>query len=294
MDWDKLKTFYHVAQYGSFTNASQGMRLSQPALSRQVMALEESMGIRLFYRESRGLALTEEGKEWFEVIGHIYKKIEEKNIEVNQRRKEPEGYLRVSATIGFVSSYLSRVLKGFLEAYPKLHLSIVATDSTPDLKLREADVLIHPYIENEPDLIQRELCTFHEKLYASPEYLKKFGTPEKIEDLDHHRLIITGEYPSLFADSEYWHLMLGRGKDNPREPYLSINTSIALFNIAQAGMGIISLPKEHPDLKDSTLVPVLPSLDGPAVKAYIIYLNHFKGMKRVELFCDYLEKVFKR
>ena len=80
MDWDRLKTFYRIAQYGSFTNASTGMHLSQPALSRQIMSLEDSMGIRLFYRESRGLTLTEEGKEWFDAVGEIYKKIEEKNI----------------------------------------------------------------------------------------------------------------------------------------------------------------------------------------------------------------------
>lgn len=294
MDWDRLKTFYRIAQYGSFTNASTGMHLSQPALSRQIMSLEDSMGIRLFYRESRGLTLTEEGKEWFDAVGEIYKKIEEKNIEVNQRRKDPEGYLRVTATIGFVSSYLSRVLKGFLDKYPKIRLSVAAINFTPDLKLRESDILIHPYIEDESGLIQHELCTFHEKLYASPKYLQEFGTPQKPEDLDRHRLLISGDYPNPFADSEYWHLMLGREKGNAREPYLSISTSIGLFNAARSSIGIVSLPKEHPDLKTSDLVPVLPSIDGPAVKAYIVYLKHFKGMKRIELFCDYLKEVFKQ
>ena len=294
MDWDRLKTFYRVAQYKSFTDASVGMHLSQPALSRQIMSLEDSMGIRLFYRESRGLTLTEEGKEWFETVGEIYKKIEEKNIEVNQRRKDPKGYLRIAATSGFVSSYLSYVLKDFLELYPKIRLSIVASNFTPDLKLRESDILIHPYIDDESGLIQRELCTFHEKLYASPKYLKEFGVPQKPKDLDIHRLLISDNHPSLFGDAEDWQLMLGREKDNPRDPYLSIGTSIGLFHAAQAGLGIISLPREHPDLKTSDLVPVLPSIDGPATKAYIIYLDHFKGMKRIELFCDYLEKIFKQ
>lgn len=293
MDWDRLKTFYRVAQYRSFTDASVGMHLSQPALSRQIMSLEDSMGIRLFYRESRGLTLTEEGKQWFETVGEIYKKIEEKNIEVNEHRKDPEGYLRIAATVGFVSSYLSRVLKGFLDQYPKIRLCVESGDYTPDLKLREADILIHPYIENESGLIQRELFTFHEKLYASPQYLKEFGTPQKPEDLDSHRLLLSSTYPNVFGESEYWHLMLGNTKGDMREPYLSISTSVGLLNAAESNIGIVSLPKEHPDLKTSTLVPVLPSIDGPAIKGYMIYLDHFKGMKRIELFCDYLEEVFK-
>lgn len=294
MDWDKLKTFYQVTKYGSFTKASLGLNISQSSLSRQIMILEERMRIKLFYRESRGISLTEEGMEWFKTIEKVYEYIEDTKIKISQRSKEPQGHIKIASTIGFVSSYLSPVLKDFLDLYPKISLSIVGSNHTADLKMKEADVLIHPKIENDPKLIQKYLMTFHEKLYASPEYLDKFGLPKTIDDLDNHRLLVidTNDYP--FGDTAYWHLRMGRPKGHPREPFLDMNISSGLFNAAQSGIGIVSLPIEHPELKTSNLVKVLPDIDGPTKDAYFIYLKHLKGMKKIELFADYLQNKYQQ
>ena len=294
MDWDKLKTFYQIAKYGSFTNASLGLNISQSSLSRQVMILEERLRLKLFYRESRGISLTEEGKEWFDTIETVYQNIESTALTIEKKRKEPQGHIKIASTIGFVSLYLSPILKDFLDSYPKINLSIVGSNYTADLKLREADVLIHPFVENDDTLIQRYLMTFHENLYASPEYLEKFGFPQTPEDLDKHRLIVTSMSNYPFGNSCYWHLEVGRNGKHPREPYFSINASIGVFKIAETGVGIVSLPEEHPNLKTSNLVRVLPNTNGPTLDAYFIYLKNLKGMKKIERLAEYLEHIYKK
>lgn len=296
IDWDKLKIFYQVAKYGSFTKASAGLNISQPSLSRQIMILEERMHVKLFYRESRGISLTEEGKEWFDTLENVYKSIENTEFNIAERSKEPKGHIKIASTSGFVSLYLSPVLKNFLDDYPNINLSIVGgnyTADTTDLKTRQADVLIHPYINNDDNLIQRYLMTFHENLYASTEYLEKFGTPKIPQDLDNHRLMISDISNTTFKNSSYWHLEIGRKKNYPREPYLTINTSTGLFNAAQSGLGIISLPDEYPDLNKSNLIRVLPCLDGPTLDAYFIYLKHMKGLRKIDLLVAYLEQIFR-
>lgn len=292
MDWDKLKTFYQIAKYGSFTKASLGLNISQSSLSRQIMILEERMRVKLFYRESRGISLTEDGIEWFNTIEKVYQDIETTEFNMAKRSKEPQGHIKIASTIGFVSSYLSPILKDFLDTYPKISLSIIGSNHTPDLKMREADVLIHPKIENDDKLIQKYLMTFHEKLYASPEYLKKFGIPKIPKDLDDHHLLVIdiNDYP--FGDAAYWHLRIGRKENNLRKPYLDINTSSGLFNAAQSGIGIVSLPAEHPELKTSNLMRVLPDIDGPTQDAYFIYLKHMKDIKKINLFVEYLKNKY--
>ena len=296
MDWDKLKTFYQIAKYGSFTKASLGLNITQPSLSRKIMILEERMHLKLFYRENRGISLTEDGLQWFNTIEEIYRNIEDTELKISKKSQEPQGHIKIASTIGFVSLYLSPVLKDFLDTYQNINLSIVGTNYTADstdLMTRQADVLIHPYIEGDDKIIQRYLMTFHENLYASSDYLNKYGTPTCSKDLDHHRLLVTNIDNNTFKNCSAWHLELGRRKNHLREPYLSINTSTGLFNAAQAGIGIISLPNEYPDLKNSNLVRVLPNVDGPKLNAYFIYLKHLKGMKKIELFVEYLENAFK-
>ena len=189
MDWDKLKVFHAAAEAGSFTHAGERLGLSQSAVSRQVSALEGELSVSLFHRHARGLILTEQGEMLYRTAHEVFMKLEAARTKLTDSRERPNGELNVSTTPGIGVHWLTPRLGEFLDLYPDIHITLLTTDEELDLAMREADVAIRLRQPTQPDLIQRKLFSVHFHAYASPDYLKRFGTPRTHEDLDKHRLI---------------------------------------------------------------------------------------------------------
>ncbi len=100
MGWDKLKSFYHVARAGSFTNAALTLNISQSALSRQISELEKRLGFKLFERHARGLVLTQLGETLFETARNIFVEIQSVENLIRDGHKEPQGTLKVATASG--------------------------------------------------------------------------------------------------------------------------------------------------------------------------------------------------
>jgi DNA-binding transcriptional LysR family regulator len=192
MDWDKLKVFHAAAQAGSFTHAGEQLGLSQSAVSRQVSALEQELGVSLFHRHARGLILTEQGELLQNTAHDVFMKLEAARTKLTDSRERPNGELRVTTTVGIGVHWLTPRLGEFLDLYPEIRFTLITTDGELDLAMREADVAIRLRQPTQPDLIQRKLFSLHFHACASPEYLKRFGTPRSVDELDQHRLIILG------------------------------------------------------------------------------------------------------
>lgn len=144
-------------------------------------------------------------------------------------------------------------------------------------------------MDSDDSLIQAYLMTFHLKLYASKEYLDKFGIPKSPSDLDRHQLLAYGDLqtPHPFGQAN-WHLTLGQKKGFVRHPHIMLNSAIGLFNFAVAGAGIVSLSEEHPFLNTSSLIEVLPSVESPTIDAYFIHSSRTRKIKRISLLKDFL------
>lgn len=294
MDWGKLKLFYYVANYGSISKASEYLNVSPSSLGRSIQSLEYRIKTPLFKRHTRGLTLTRQGEELYKTASRIYCDIAQAETLLQEDKKIPQGLLRVSTSAALAGTWLVHYLAGFLEKYPKMALAIKGEDREIDLNLSDSDVLISTYIPDRPDLIQKKLMTFHVKLYASSKYLEKFGVPEKVEDLDRHRLIIYGTNISAPYKDINWVLRVGIPFGRIREPYLQINSPMGMFHAAEAGLGIIAFSEEYkyfPTFKGATLVPVLPEVKGPELTRYYIYPEQLKESKRVKAFGEYLENI---
>ncbi|MCK5933897.1 MAG: LysR family transcriptional regulator, partial [Fulvimarina manganoxydans] len=193
LDWDKLRIFHAAAEAGSFTHAAEALNLSQSAISRQVAALEQEVGVSLFHRHARGLVLSEQGEMLFRTADDVLQRLETVRVQLTETKEKPTGKLRVTTTVGLGSGWLTERSKEFLELYPDLELQLVFDNEEIDLTLRKADAAIRLRQPQQPDLIQRRLFTVHLHVYASPTYLSRFGSPETVEDLDQHRIITFGE-----------------------------------------------------------------------------------------------------
>src|ERR1700746_3204983 len=194
MDWDKLRVFHAVAEAGSFTHAGDTLNLSQSAVSRQISALEEALQVPLFHRHARGLILTEQGEALNRTVREVFAKLAITEALLTESKEKPAGRLKVTTTVAFGSIWLAPRLHEFLDMYSDVSISLLLDDSELDLAMREADVAIRMHPPKQPDLVHGNLRATACRSCASPDYLKKFGTPTKAEDLDNHRLILFGAY----------------------------------------------------------------------------------------------------
>lgn len=289
MDWDKLKQFYFVAKAANFTRAGERLNISQSALSRSVRSLEDALHSKLFQRNTRGVILTKQGEILFDHVSQMMDAVQHAQNSIREEGDEPQGLLKVSATYGVAMLYIAPHIPGFIEQYPKIRLTLLGTDLAPDLDLCEADVVIHPFMPNHVNYIQRYLATMHLKVFASTDYLKKYGTPKTVHDLKHHNLIGYGDHTNHPYHSSNWLLTVGLPEGQMREPYIQANSTQTRVLFAQSHMGIISVPGEHPGIEQSGLVEIILDVPGPTIDLYYIYSKQLKNSKRILEFRSYLE-----
>ncbi len=286
MDWDKLRVFHAVAEAGSFTHAGETLNLSQSAVSRQISALEEALGVPLFHRHARGLILTEQGEALNRTVREVFAKLAMTEALLTESKEKPAGRLKVTTTAGFGATWLAPRLAQFFETYPDVSISLLLDDMELDLAMREADVAIRMHAPRQPDLVQRHLMTIQWQVCASAEYLKKFGVPQRAEDLDIHKLILFGDHHPPVPDIN-WLADAGRRPGNPRRALLEVNSTQAMLLSVRSGIGIGALPdylvNENPDL-----VRVLGELKPPQVDVYFVYPEELRNSKRVAVFRDFL------
>lgn len=287
MDWDKLRVFHAVAEAGSFTHAGEALNLSQSAVSRQISALEESLSVPLFHRHARGLILTEQGEVLYRTAREVFAKLAMTEVMLSETKDRPKGPLKVTTTVAFGSTWLTPRIREFLDLYPEIQMTVVVDDSELDLSMREADVAIRMTPPRQPDLVQRHLMTVRYHAYASPEYLKKYGTPRQPEELDKHRIIVYGSDSRPPVRNSSWLLEAGARPGFERHPILAVNNLLAIIRALQIGLGIASVP-DFMDPEASGLTRVLPDHLGGEFEAFFVYPEELRNSKRIAVFRDFL------
>ncbi len=286
MDWDKLRVFHAVADAGSFTHAGEELGLSQSAVSRQVSALETDLHVQLFHRHARGLILTEQGEMLYRTAHEVFTKLASAKTRLMDSKEKPSGELRITTTIGLGTSWLTPRISEFVELYPDISVQILLVDQELDLSMREADVAIRLRRPTQPDLIQRKLFTVHYHTYASPDYLKRYGTPREVSDLDHHKILTFGT-PPAYLGTINWLESAGLENGHTRRPALQINNVSGLHRATSMGLGIAALP-DYIVGKDTSLVQLLSDLEMPSFETYFVYAEELKDSKRLAVFRDFI------
>lgn len=288
MDWDKLRVFHVVAEAGSFTHAGEQLNLSQSAVSRQISALEDNLGVALFHRHARGLILTEQGELLYRVAHDMSARLAMTEVMITDAREKPRGELKVTTTVGFGSTWLTPRIREFTEHYPDVTLHLILDDRELDLGMREADVAIRMHEPVQPDLVKRKLVRVHRHIYASPEYLSRNGTPSTVEELSEHKLIVYGEEaPTVLVDVN-WLLTLGDSRSQERlKPILKVNNIYSTLLAVESGVGIAGLP-DYMVQGHSRVTRIMPDIEGPAFDTFFVYPEELRHSKRVAIFRDFL------
>jgi DNA-binding transcriptional LysR family regulator len=291
MDLEKLRVFYQVAKHGSISAAAAKLKIAQSAISRSISMLEEELNTQLFIRPggAKGVIPSDSGQLLLNSAKKIFELENLARIEVEDFNKEPAGTLKIITSLGTINFWLIEILPGFLKQHPKFNFILEGyNDVMIEFEGSDADVAIGPFVTNAPDLLQNYLMSYPLKLYASREYIKNFGLPKSVTELDNHRIIIFSTFRKSFLGNVDWHLNLGCAPGVSRKPFLQVNSSLALTKAAEQGLGIITMNPNFPGVEK--LIEILPGLEGHSVDIYYSYHRNLKSSRRITAFQEYLKK----
>jgi len=284
MDWDKLRIFHAVADAGSLTHAGDTLHLSQSAVSRQIRALEESLGTTLFHRHARGLILTEQGELLFDATSSMAKRLDTAEARIRDSEEEVFGVLKVTTTTGFGSLWLAPRLTKLYDRFPDLTIDLMLEERVLDLPMREADVAIRMKEPSQADLIRKRLMNIRMRLYASEQYLAQRGVPQQIEDMRHHRLICQNPNAAQVAAGL---AMVQKLTSYEIPSLLYVNNYFGVLQGVLNHIGIGVLPDYLTD-DFPHLVPVLADVHSAEVPVFLAYPEELRQSKRIAAFRDFV------
>ena len=287
MDWDKLRIFHAAAEAGSFTHAGDGLRMSQSAVSRQVSALEKDLGVALFHRHARGLVLTEQGELLYRTATDVMAKLHTAETLLTDATTKPAGDLRITAPIGLGTVWVTQRLREFMEIYPDIRVEIILNDDQIDIAMREADVAIWTREPEQADLIRRQLSVVPVRAFASTQYVRRFGAPRSLAELDGHRFISYAGTPVAHLSAVRWLETAGREGKDPRIPVLRVNSVVAIKYAIRSGIGIGLIP-DYLTEEEPELVPVLGDVELPTMPLIFVYPEELKTAKKIQVFRDFM------
>jgi DNA-binding transcriptional LysR family regulator len=269
LNWSKLKTFYRVASSGSFARAAEKYNITSSALSKMIKSLEYELNCQLFIRNETGVELTTKGQLLYRDAIRIAKMLEFTEEEMSDSPHKIKNHLKLVAPAGLSIMYISQFIASFMNKYPDIFIEVVSYDAMSLNEKLLGHILINPYIENLNGYKQNHLINMELKLFASQQYLTNHGTPQTISDLDNHRLIGFSRNKNLFVDLN-WHLRIGRLNREDRTPVFEADANFGRCYLAHQGIGIVTVPKQHPDVNKYSLIEVLPDVLGPTYSYHLI------------------------
>lgn len=282
----EIEVFVAVADAGSFAKAGGRMRLSPPAITRAISALEDRLGARVFNRTTRSLTITEVGQRFLENARRILSDLDTAEKEAVGEKAVPHGHLTVTASVTFGRSALAPIVCAFLSQNPRVSISVILLDRLTNLIEEGIDVAVR--IGHLPDssLVAKKVGAVRRILVASPDYLARRGTPLTPADLRLHSMIA---FTGLMPNRE-WRFTDGRsGQSVSFMPRLEINDAVAAIGAAEMGDGItIALSYMVADkIRDGRLVPVLDELTPAGVPVSLVYPQSRLISPKVRAFVDF-------
>ncbi|UCX06494.1 LysR substrate-binding domain-containing protein [Shewanella glacialimarina] len=235
LPWDGVVEFVAVAQTESFTQAASRLGISTAQVSRQVSQLENRLAIKLFYRTTRKVSLTEEGAIYFRHCRQVLDGLEEAERAISSLQHSPQGLIRMTAPVTYGERFVMPIVVDFMAQYPQVEVICELTNKQLDLVDGSYDLAIRLGRLADSSLIAKRLSSRRQYVCASPAYLKQYGVPENLTDLNQHDCLI--------GTNSHWHFdEQGKEKVIKVQGRLQCSSGMTLLDAAIRGMGVVQLP----------------------------------------------------
>lgn len=285
-DLEAWAIFAAVADHRSFSGAAEAIGLSKATVSKAVSRLEAHLGVSLFHRTSRRLALTEAGRPLAEHAARIVGEAQAAEEAARIGASAPSGRVRLAAPMSFGVKNVAPLVAAFLDEYRDIEIELHLSDARVDIVAEGFDVALR--IADLPDstLRARRLCSIATHLVAAPAYLDRYGTPTHAAQLGEHRLL---GYTNIAGP---WRFRSRDGADvsvKAQGP-LASNSGDALVAALEAGLGIARLPAfiVGDALAAGRVVAILPDWTPPPIGLHLLTPPSALRPARVEALIDFL------
>lgn len=266
----ELEVFVAVADAGSFAKAGNRLRLSPPAVTRAISALENRLGTRVFNRTTRSLTITDVGQRFLEHARRLLADLDSAEKEAVGETSAPQGHLTITASVTFGRLILTPIVCAFLSEFPRTSVSMLLLDRIANLVEEGIDLAVRIGPLPDSSLVAKKIGTVRRMLVASPDYLARRGAPQSPIDIRSHSMIA---FTGLMASRE-WRFRDGRdGGSVSVAPRLEINDAASSIAAAEAGDGITAaLSYMVADkIREGRLVSVLDSFTSPLTPVHLVY-----------------------
>ena len=284
-----METFVAVASLRSLTEAARAQNLTPSAISKQLAALEEHLGIMLVSRTTRGLSLTSAGQSFLPRAIKIVDDISSALEDARGSSLAPRGQLSIGAPVAFGRLHVGPAIPKFLRQFPDVSINLGLFDRQVDPVSSGIDVSFRMDQLRDSSFIASKLATTRRVLCASPDYIARRGRPRSPDDLVQHDCLVH----TIYTARNIWYF---RRKNDvrsvPVKGRLGANNSETLFQAARQGLGIALLGSWAitKELKSGELVPLLPAWTGEITRdARHLYLVYQKTAQTSQLTRSFVE-----
>ena len=288
----EMEAFATVVDQGGFTDAAKKMGISKSAVSKHISSLEVRLGARLLDRTTRRVSPTEIGPAYYDRARRVLNDAGEADALVTSMQSAPSGLLRISVATDFGVNHLSPVVGDFLGECPDITVNMVLNNRYVELISGGFDMAVRIGELEGSTLRARKLTETSRRMVASPAYFEQYGHPQKIDDLNDHKLL----HYSNQANSAVWKLIAPSGEKRQVRTagWLTVNDGQSLLNAAISGLGIAYLPSFlYAEAMEKGLVEeAIPDLPIETQGVYAVYPPGRFTQPKVRAFIDFLVHSF--
>jgi DNA-binding transcriptional LysR family regulator len=284
---DDVALFTRIADLGTLSAAARERDVPVSQITRSLSRLESACGVRLIHRTTHGLSLTEEGHTMLAYGRRVLDATAELGSELGARTSGPSGWVRVSVSLVIAETVIAPSLDGLYRRYPNLHIELRVDDRLADMARDGIDIAVRTGELASETLVARRIGHFGRTVVASQAYLKRFGTPRTVAELDGHRVIGYTANPEL----NRWPL-----KDSDGEAVYQVRASTRSDNIALiltlacagVGVGRVMDLLAAPLIRRGELVPLLQDeIDSQYVPIHALMLQERHRLPKIRACIDY-------
>jgi len=287
--FESMRIFVRVVERGSFSAVARELNVGQPAVSKQIRALEQHLGGPLFARSTRHLCLTDQGQRFYSHCQEILTNLETATRSFASGQEQIAGPLRVAAPVSYGRLCIAPQLGIFLQRYPDVRIDLQLSDHNEDLLKENIDLAIRIGVVKNEGVVAVPLGTSTRRVYAAPAYLERHGMPREPRALTAHNCIAF----TLLEHYDIW-----RFKRDVEELDISIkgnitsNSSEAIREMVLSGLGISLSPEWlfAADVEQGKVSTVLDDYQTTALPVSAVLSPERRRSARTMAFVDFLRE----
>ncbi|ODR90036.1 LysR family transcriptional regulator [Sinorhizobium alkalisoli] len=288
---DAMRLFIRVVERRSFTEAAHDLNIPRSTATTVIKAMEDRLGVRLLQRTTRTVRPTLDGEAWYRRCLAIIEDIED--AEGAFAGAEPKGMLRVEVQGTLARHFLMPGLPDFFARFPGIELTMSERDRWVDLVQEGVDCALRYGAPPDSDLAMRQVALLDRVTCASPDYIERFGTPERLEDLVGHRLVGIRRLSTGALTPVVFQTKNGPQAVEMVAPFSVTGPESYLLGV-QLGLGLAQLPRFHveKDLASGALVELLKDTPPLPEPVSLLYPRSRQLSPRVRVFVDWAAHQF--